>query len=555
MHKAIDLGPIKKFLSTIDWKLLLFLVLFMDVKIAIKIVAIVLIYFLRPDFRLGLRLPFGPLKGVSRLPLFYAGVIVIALLDWVLYGLYANGNYDFALVIGLAFWLLCLLSIHQVKLSVERSDTVMLHRTLLVFFVINAAVSVLMLLKIMVVTGSMNPYLFQGDHQKYFISTGDYIHGLTFDTSGTNAMINAFGVAYFLYRKQAGMILLCMSVMLLTGSNATDLLLVICLVAIFFFRSDRDQRSLIIICLFLLILFTVKVSPQNHNYALNTFGAMLLKRNIVTERPDPYIPRITDIPDSLLTPERRRKKIATLYMDSVSYLYYLYKDSIYLHQFGVHMPVPPRKPPPITNGLEYQSRDDTTQIRLTLLQFIRDEQLDSPVNRAGTDAGKIPGKLVAFRQTAGFLDQHPWKLITGNGMGRFSSRLAFRSTALGIVGRYPSGLRYIDPDFRDLHLALYIYYFTKGPNFRSVINTPDSEYDRLLTEYGLGGTMLFLLFYAGYFIRDRKRLSYGIPLLFLMAGGFFIGYWFEQLSVVVLFEFMMLLDRKEGEERLTLQDK
>jgi hypothetical protein len=547
MRDVMGAALLKKLFSSIDWKLLLFLVLFLDVKIAIKLMAIILIYSLRPDFRFGLRLPFGSRRGVSRLPLFYAGVIMIAIADWVLFGLYSDRNYNFAFVIGLIFWLLCLLSIHQVKLSVERSDTATVHRTLLAFFVLNATVSILMLVKIMVITGSVNPYLFQGRYQKYFISTGDYIHGLSFDASGTNAFINTLGVAYFLYRKRAGMVLLCMGVLLLTGSNTTNLLMVICLIGIFLFRSDRDQKSLIVVCLFLLILFTTKISPQNYKYVLNTFSSMLVNRNIVTEKPDPFIPRITDIPDSLLSPDGVRKKIATQYMDSVSYLFYLYKDSLYYRHFGTHLPVGRPKPPPITNNPWYQAQDDTTQIRLALLKFMRDHKLEGPVDRAGAYAGKEPGKFVAFRQTAAYLELHPSRLIMGNGMGRFSSRLAFRSTGLEIVGRYPSGLLYIDPDFRDMHLALYIYYFTKGPNFRSVINTPDSEYDRLLTEYGLLGTALFLCFYAGFFFRGWRRLSYGIPLLFLMAGGFFFGYWFEQLSVVVLFECMMLLDRKEGE--------
>ncbi len=458
MREEINLPRLKKFLSSIDWKLLLFLVLFLNVKIYIKAAAIILIYILRPDFRFGLRL------SDSRLPLFYAGVVIVAIADWVVYGLYADGAYNLTLAAGLLFWLLCLLSIHQVKLSIERSDTAIIHRTLKVFFVINAAVSLLMLLEIMVTTGTINPYLFQGDHQKYFISTGDYILGLSFDASATNALINAFGVVYYLNRKQAGMVLLCMTVMLLTGSNTTNLLLVPCLIAIFFFRSDRERKSLMVICLFMLILFTVKISPQNHNYALNTVGGMLLNKPFVVERPDPYIRPLRDIPDSQLSPERLRQKIATRYMDSVSYLSYLRKDSVY-RRLGIVPPVIHPIPQPNINKREYQSRDDTTRIRIALLQFVHDRDLDAQVDSAGRDAGKIPGKFVAFRQSAGFLKRHPEKWLTGNGLGRFSSKLAFRSAALGIAGKYPARFRYIDKDFLDLHLALYIYYFTKGPEF------------------------------------------------------------------------------------------
>jgi hypothetical protein len=51
-------------------------------------------------------------------------------------------------------------------------------------------------------------------YQKYFIGTGDHIRGITFDTSTTNAVLNAFGIVYFLLRKQMVMALLCMAVLL-----------------------------------------------------------------------------------------------------------------------------------------------------------------------------------------------------------------------------------------------------------------------------------------------------------------------------------------------------
>src|SRR6202044_3548443 len=111
----------------------------------------------------------------------------------------------------------------------------------------NAAVSFLMLARIMIASGSLNPYTCQGEYQRYFLSTGDYIKGLSFDVSSTNAMINAFGALYFLYRKQTRMVLICMSVLLLTASNATIALLLAALVWPFFSGSTREQKSLIII--------------------------------------------------------------------------------------------------------------------------------------------------------------------------------------------------------------------------------------------------------------------------------------------------------------------
>jgi hypothetical protein len=160
------------------------------------------------------------------------------------------------------------------------------------------------------------------------------------------------------------------------------------------------------------------------------------------------------------------------------------------------------------------------------------------------------GRWVAWQELASFYRCHPGRLLLGTGMGNFSSRLAFKTAALGIGGGYPPKERYIHPLFRDNYLYLYLHYHTRDEGQHSVINKPDSVYGQLLGEYGLAGVACFFLFYAGFFLRGIRSLSYGMPLLLLLGASFFTEYWFEQLSVVVLFEFLMLLDisgiRKPG---------
>jgi hypothetical protein len=533
-------GWVRRQMQSLDWQLLLFLVLFLNVKIYCKIAAVVLIYILRPDLRFGFRR-----KG-SRLPLFYPGIVLIGLLDWLFYGLYGDLHYTIALADGIFLWALCLLAIHQLKLSVERNHATVLHHTLLVFFVINAAVSFLVLIKIMIVSGTINPYTYQGEFQKYFINTGDYIKGLSFDTSHTNAIINAFGLVYFLSRRKAAMALICMSVLLLTGSNTMNLLMAGVLLWLLFFRSDRDRKSLIVVCLFLMILFLVRISPQNREYMLVQMQTMVTGK--APEGPKPgwdTIP-VKDRPDSVLSPEQIKQKIATRYLDSVTYLAWRHKDSI-RKSLGLPDPDILPIPQPDINTPKYQWKDDTTPIRRDLTEYADEQGMGPQIEAAGRGSVRLPGKLIALRQTAGFLAQHPGKLLTGNGVGRFSSKLAYRIAAFGLEGRYPVSLRYIDKDFRDLHLALYIYFFTAEVRSHSVMNSPNSVYDQLLGEYGLVGLALFLWLYAGYFIRRGRKLSYGLPLLVVMGGAFFFGYWFEQLSVVVLFELMMLVDMKGGD--------
>ncbi|HTK22447.1 MAG TPA: hypothetical protein VL442_23175, partial [Mucilaginibacter sp.] len=258
MTASIVVSFFRKLRKLADWRLLLFLVLFLNVKMAVKVPAIVLIYVLQFNFKFGFSL-----KN-SRLPLFYLLAIGIALLNWLISRSYFNINYDIVLLTGIGFWVLCILAMHQVKLFVENNDTETIHRTIVAFFIINAVLSFLNVAAIIWETGYFNPYTYQGQFQKYFISTGDYIRGLTFDTSTTNAVLNAFGCIYFLTKKNVLMPLLCMAVMLLTASNFTNMILLLCFGILFIFKSTRDQKSLIAICSMFLVVFMVKVSPQNY---------------------------------------------------------------------------------------------------------------------------------------------------------------------------------------------------------------------------------------------------------------------------------------------------
>src|ERR1700744_97911 len=108
---------LKKLKNQVDWKLLLFLVLFLNVKLAVKIPAIILIYLLQFNFKFGFSL-----KN-SRLPVFYLLAIAIAVLNWLISVNFTNVNYNIVVLTGIGFWLLCILALHQVRLSVDAHDT------------------------------------------------------------------------------------------------------------------------------------------------------------------------------------------------------------------------------------------------------------------------------------------------------------------------------------------------------------------------------------------------------------------------------------------------
>ncbi|MDB5023647.1 MAG: hypothetical protein JWP78_1402 [Mucilaginibacter sp.] len=539
----------KKLKSLADWKLLLFLVLFLNVKLAVKIPAIALIYLLQFNFKFGFSL-----KN-SRLPLFYLLAIAIAVLNWVISRNYSNINYNIVLLTGTGFWILCILAIHQVKLFIENDDTQTIHRTIVIFFIINAVLSLYNLALIIVETGAVNPYTYQGQYQKYFIGTGDYIRGITFDTSTTNAVLNALGIIYFLSKKNAVMLLVCMTVMLFTGSNFTNVVLLAALALMFVFKSSRDQKSLIVVCLAALVVFMVKISPQNNTYAVEN-----LKRTFhlnaagepMQVRPKLGMP-ITLMPDSLLTADQKKWKVAQRYTDSM---------------YVVNHPQAPGRPAkktlqqpaqtalktesgrifipkPNIHTMPYQHVIDTSAYQRQLLAFIGTHKSSLPLSGQDNFKLGLPGKALAWLQTFHFLQQHPSKVFTGDGMGNFSSKLAFRASGFGFAGRYPQKFIYLDPDFLSNHLDVYLNFFSKKTDVHSLANNPDSVYDQLLAEYGILGLAAFLIYYLGFFVKHAKRLTYGLPILLVVLSVFFVEYWFEQLSILIFFEMLLLLNIKE----------
>lgn len=528
-------AKIQKTFKTIDWKLLLFLILFLNVKLVVKLAAIFLIYLFEFNFKFGFK------NRNSRLPVFYLIVIGIGILNWILAAGFTNINYTIAFLTGIFFWTLCILAMHQVKISVEQNANAVIHSTLIAFFLLNALISISTYVIIVIKTGAVNPYLYQGEYQKYFIGTGDYIKGISFDTSTTNAVLNGLGVIYFLSKKNVKMMMLCMIILLMTGSNITNFLLTAVLLLMFIFRTDRDQKSLVFVCLLLLVIFLAKVSPQNNSYVSNYFGRIFNTEEKKTAVED-LLP-IRFRPDSTLNPEERNEKVATLYLDSLYRLRNEKENKANSRPVAFIQKI--EIPTADINSAPYQHKSLLTPVEENMNKFIKQHSNELTLSTDSNFNSKIPGKILAYRQTIEFFQQHPFKIITGIGIGNFSSKLAFKTTGLNIAGGYPQKFIYINEPFLKNHLDLYLNYFTKPDGFHSIANNPNSVYDQLLSEYGLLGLLAFFIFYFGFFLKKIKKLTYGIPLIIFLSGIFFVDYWFEQLSIVVFFELLLFLNMKE----------
>jgi len=528
-------AEIDKTFKTIDWKLLLFLILFLNVKLVVKLVAIFLIYLLQLNFKFDFKI------RNSRLPVFYLIVIAIGIFNWILTAGFTNVNYTIAFLTGIFFWTLCILAMHQVKLCVEQSPEAVIHRTIIAFFLLNALISISTYLIIVIKTGAINPYLYQGEYQKYFIGTGDYIRGISFDTSTTNAVLNGFGVIYFLSKKNVKMMILCMIILLMTGSNITNFLLAAVLLLMFIFKTDRDQKSLVFVCLLLLVIFLAKISPQNNSYVSTYLG------NIInSEDKKSTVENLLPIglrPDSTFTAEERNERLATLYLDSLYRLHNEKENNVIVHPVALIPKI--EIPTADINSAPYQHKSIVTPVEDKMKQFIQLHSNELTLSTNENYHPKLPGKIIAYKQTFDFFKQRPLKIISGTGTGNFSSKLAFKTTGLNIAGGYPKKFIYINEFFLENHLDLYLNYFTKPDGFHSIANNPNSVYDQLLSEYGLLGLCAFFIFYVGFFLKNFKRLTYGIPLILFLSGIFFVDYWFEQLSIVVFFELLLFLNIKE----------
>ena len=538
----------RKYTEKVDWNLLIFMLLFLNVKLAIKVVGLVFMYIRRMNF--SFRFSAKP----EGLPWFYPGMICIAVVNTVILSLYREPNYLILLVVGIVFWAMCILALHQVALSVRENSLEKIHFTLFVFFLLNAIASYGNLFSIMVEIKEWNPYRYQGLYQKYFIGTGDYIRGISFDTSTTNALLNAFGVTYFLSRKQMGMALLCMSVLLLTCSNFTNLLMITCLIGFFIYRSDRNQKSMIVVMVMMLVVFMANVSPQNNKYAIymmeHTFGREKIgKKPLLKEIP------ITERPDSVLSFEERKIKHAKTYLDSMAGVRNAMGLLQSVNSRDTAVVFHPIIPKVNIHAPEYQHRQDSSEARLQALAYLHaiETGKDAFTPDTGSRINQPPGKLTAFRQLVAFMKTHPAKLVSGNGIGNFSSKLAFRATGLKIAGGYPAKYTYVGDDFRKNHLSVYLGFFGKDSGYHSIANSPNSFYSQLLGEYGMIGVALFVLFYLLYFARGFRKLTFGLPVLFIMLGAFLTEYWFEQLSIVIMFELLILLNRREITETNTVR--
>jgi hypothetical protein len=488
----------------INLPLLIFLVLFLNVKFVFKLLAIVFMILYSRNLKLGLS------RKNSRLPQFYLVIILVELFKYIL--VTRNYTFDYTLVccLGLLQWSISLLALHYIKLFIEKDDSGKVHNTIKAFFALNFLVSMFFLL-LLIIHPAWLSFWGQGTGLTFsHPSAGDAILGISFDASTVNAAINCLGLIYFLHKREILFSFLCAIILVCCTSNIIFLLTLFVLVAMILTVKSRLLRLRTAMMTLSLLVLYIPYSPMNRTYMRD----YLVQLYVINKHKQPL---------DTATYHLRSEDSTMLVADTAK----LPEDSIYSFS---------------------DKKLEKAFGNLISFKNIRQDPVTGYIVIPDALYQTKPGKLASFIQTFFYL-KHSFKhLLLGSGIGNFSSKLAFRASGEKILGTYPQKYVYISPDFKHNHLFTFRYYYEASASKHSVINYPFSFYNQILGEYGLVGAILFAIFYLGYFISRYRKLSYGRYLLLALLGFLFFDYWFESFTLVIMFELLILLNIKEGRE-------
>lgn len=500
-------------ITKINIPLLLFLIFFFNVKFIIKVIALVALIISNLNFK------FGFSWKNSRLPLFYLAIILIETFKFLFLVRNYSINYFFVFCFGVVQWSMCLMAIHYLKLFIDKDGVPKMHQTIKAFFVINFAISMFFLILLLFFPTLLTYWGHGGDISFSHPSAGDTILGVTFDSSTVNATINSLGLIYFLYKKEYWFCFGCLVTIVLCTNNVAFALTVLMLILMFITVRSKQLRWRTFLAGGLLVTLYFFISKSNREYIRNYFVQLY----ILNKNPE----LATNAkPDSISIDTLISKDVAST-------------------KIG---------PPPAKKTTEVPKKvaDTVYTFSKEKLTKAMDHFLVSHDTVASSfseeDYNSKPGKLISFIQTYQYLESKPENLLFGSGIGRFSSKLAFRASGTGILGSYPKKYIYVAPEFKNNHLKSFLFYYNSDASKHSVLNYPFSVYNQILGEYGVVGMILFLMFYLGYFLRRIKHLTYGRYMTLILLGFFFMEYWFEFFSLIVLFELFVLLNIKEGEK-------
>lgn len=159
------------------------------------------------------------------------------------------------------------------------------------------------------------------------------------------------------------------------------------------------------------------------------------------------------------------------------------------------------------------------------------------------------GLLISYKQTEKMLLKSGKTFLIGEGMGNFSSRLAFNASKLTEGSLLLNSILpiYENPDFRHNHGALWIETVISGRKYHSITHRPFSTYNTLFGEYGVLGFLAFICLYILsklFQLLKQRQFKFAlliIPLFLILLGTY---YWFETFGLIMFFELIIHTELK-----------
>lgn len=159
----------------------------------------------------------------------------------------------------------------------------------------------------------------------------------------------------------------------------------------------------------------------------------------------------------------------------------------------------------------------------------------------------LPFKVKSIQQTIEYFFGSLQAFLFGAGGGNFSSRVAFIFSG-DYVPWLPATMEYISDEFSSNHFGIWTYDFNNPwDNRNNTANQPFAFYNKIIGEYGMMGVLLYAGFYLNKIFVYWGSLKYTKYTLLALGGYFFLDYWFEYFSVVVIFELLFLTEIKMTE--------
>jgi hypothetical protein len=525
------LGFWKSRVLNADLTFLLTLLLLLNYRISFKLIALIALLLLKPKSKFS----------IDKVSAFYLSLIVIGFFQFC----FVSDDHSlvhFTIVVTASlFWLASFWSFQSMRAYVEQKPLVKIQNSLRLLVLVNLLVSMYDIIKVMLITHTINPYT-QVCPPPFGISSGDLVGGVFGGMHLVNTVISAFLFVYFLYRTEWIYVACTLIPFLLTGSNLATLLLGAFLIWIIVFGPGLLKRYYAVLSLCIIISFYVKITPSNRTYMVATLTKIANQFTTPTEKAI-STDALHDIETSVKV--YSKEELIELYVKRINFAkttdLSLEEKQHQTDLFGI-----------IHEYQKLNQKEDRE--RATIVSLRKDSMYRAKMRDSFFDFGNLKkfnlaaesGKITSFKQTFQFLKMGPSYLLVGNGPGSFSSRLAFVTSGIADDSRVLKALPHYETQaFSENHKAIFKYLMFLDDETHSITNLPFSSYNNLLGEYGIIGALLFVVFYLFYWLKNWKFLSYGRYLILLFLAFLFFDYWFERLSVVILFEVLMLINLVE----------